>query len=436
MWENALRFLSLQDANVRYVVLGSMLLAGTTGVLGCFAFLRKRSLVGDAIAHAALPGVCLAYLFTDSKEPVVLLAGAALSGWVATFLIDKIRDLCPLKEDAAIAIVLTVFFGGGITLLTAIQSMGRASQAGLDKFLFGQAASLMSHDVWVLSALAVLLCVAVIFSFKELQILCFDPEFARSMGLPVRTLEFILTALVVISIAVGLQMVGVVLMAALLITPAAAARQWTDSLPKMVILAGGIGSASGIVGAFASSLAPRMPTGPWMVVTVSAVFGLSLLLAPKRGVLSRWLVRIRTRSTVAAEHVLTTLYRNAELEGRFLRPMPVSDILRYRPMTQTHAFSVLRALKLDGMVAQTKTGWTLTEKGLSSARKTLRRHRLWELYLSQELNLPADKVHHTADEVEHWLTEAQEDELEAILSHPSKDPHSHVIPRRQEMSAL
>lgn len=431
MWENALRFLSLQDANVRYVVLGSMLLAGTTGVLGCFAFLRKRSLVGDAIAHAALPGVCLAYLLTDSKEPVALLAGAALAGWLGTLLIDRIRAMSPLKEDAAIAIVLTVFFGIGITLLTAIQSMGNASQSGLDKFLFGQAASLMSHDVWVLSTLAVLLCLAVIFSFKELQILCFDPEFARAMGLPVRALEFILTALVVAAIAVGLQMVGVVLMAALLITPAAAARQWTDNLPRMVILAGGIGSFSGIVGAFASSLAPRMPTGPWMVVTVSAMFVLSLLLAPRRGILSRWLTRLHTRSTVAAEHVLTTIYRNAELEDRFLRPMPVSEILRYRPMSFQHALSVLRSLKRTGMVAQTKTGWTLTEKGLTSARKTLRRHRLWELYLAQELNLPADKVHHNADEVEHWLTEAQEEELEAILAHPSKDPHSHVIPRKE-----
>jgi len=431
MWENAVRFLSLQDANVRYVVLGSMLLAGATGVLGCFAFLRKRSLVGDAIAHAALPGVCLAYLFTDSKEPVVLLAGAALSGWVGTFFIDRIRGLTPLKEDAAIAIVLTVFFGLGISLLTAIQSMGRASQAGLDKFLFGQAASLMSRDVYVLGALAVFLCVAVLFSFKELQILCFDPEFARSMGLPVRTLEFILTALVVIAIAVGLQMVGVVLMAALLITPAAAARQWTDSLPKMVFLAGGIGALSGFAGAFASSLAPRMPTGPWMVVTVSVVFGLSLLLAPRRGLLSRWLLRLQTRSTVAAEHVLTTLYRNAELEGRFLRPMPTDDILRYRPMTFQRVLAVLRSLKAEGMVAQTRTGWTLTEKGLAGARKTLRRHRLWELYLAQELNLPPDKVHHNADEVEHWLTEAQEEELEAILAHPSKDPHSHAIPSRE-----
>lgn len=431
MWENAVRFLSLQDANVRYVVLGSMLLAGATGVLGCFAFLRKRSLVGDAIAHAALPGVCLAYLFTDSKEPVVLLAGAVLSGWVGTFFIDRIRALTPLKEDAAIAIVLTVFFGLGISLLTAIQSMGRASQAGLDKFLFGQAASLMSRDVYVLGALAVFLCVAVIFSFKELQILCFDPDFARSMGLPVRILEFMLTALVVIAIAVGLQMVGVVLMAALLITPAAAARQWTDSLPKMVLLAGGIGALSGFAGAFASSLAPRMPTGPWMVITVSVVFGLSLLLAPRRGLLSRWLLRLQTRSTVAAEHVLTTLYRNAELEGRFLRPMPTDDILRYRPMTFQRVLSVLRSLKADGMVAQTGTGWTLTEKGLVSARKTLRRHRLWELYLAQELNLPPDKVHHNADEVEHWLTEAQEEELEAILAHPSKDPHSHVIPRKE-----
>ncbi|MBW7939410.1 MAG: metal ABC transporter permease, partial [Candidatus Omnitrophica bacterium] len=392
----------------------------------------KRSLLGDAIAHATLPGVCLAYLSTGSKEPYVLLLGAITTGWLGTLCVDWIRRFSPVKEDAAIGIVLSVFFGAGILLLTTIQSMGQASQAGLDKFLFGQTASLMKRDILILGGLAFFLCVVCFLAFKEFKLLCFDVEFARSIGLPVRLLETVLTTLVVAAIAIGLQMVGVVLMAALLITPAAAARQWTDNLTRMVWLSGLIGAFSGVAGSFISSLAPRMPTGPWMVVTFSILFGLSLILSPQRGYLTRLFRHTQTRTTIAAENILSTMYRYAEPNGRFLRPVSVRDILRYRSLTSVGALTVLRSLKRQGLVSETRGGWLLTELGIKSAENLLRRHRLWELYLTEQLNIPPHRVHRSADEVEHWITQDQEDQLVSLLDSPLRDPHEREIPQRKD----
>ncbi len=428
MWVDALRFLSLGDATVRFVLFGAVMLAGATGLLGCFTFLRKRSLVGDAVAHASLPGICLAYLVSESKEPHVLLLGAILTGWIGAICIDLIRAHSPLKEDTAIAIVLTVFFGAGICLLTFIQGAGGAGQAGLDKFLFGQAASLVAKDLWALGILSLVLCGAVALTYKEFKILSFDPDFARAVGLRVHAYEVLLTTLLVAAIAIGLRMVGVVLMAALLITPAAAARQWTDRLPMMLLLAGGFGSAAGAVGAFASSLAPHMPTGPWIVVTVTLIFTVSLLFAPRRGVLARALRAFRGRTVVASENLITTLYRLGEHARDFGRAWPLESILRYRRLASPRALRILARLEKQGFVRGEKDHWILTGTGFRMAERIIRRHRLWELYLTEQVNLPVEKVHQDAEEVEHWLTQAQEDELEAILASPTIDPHTHPIP--------
>lgn len=432
MWENALRFLSLQDPNVRYVLFGSILLAGTTGVLGTFAYLRKRSLVGDAVAHAALPGVCLAFLLFQSKEPYILLIGALVAGGLATFCIDAIRRWTFLKEDAAIALVLTVFFGAGIVLLTHIQGSGNASQAGLDKFLFGQAASLMSRDVWILGGLSIVLCAAVYYAFKEFKLVSFDPDFARAIGMPCGLLESFLTALTVAAIAVGLQMVGVVMMAALLITPAAAARQWTENLPKMAILAGGIGAASGGIGAFTSALAPRMPTGPWMVVALTGFFVASLLFAPRRGVLARAWRLFSTRAQVAEENLITTLYRLDEDLGNGTNFWKPSAIVERRSIAMFQLVRILKRLRGYGYVERADSGWRLTPQGSQYAERIVRRHRLWELYLTEELQLPPDKVHRDAEEIEHWISQAQEEELENLLAQPRLDPHARRIPRRRK----
>lgn len=275
-----------QDPNTRWVLAGCVLMGISSGVLGSFALLRRRSLIGDAVAHAALPGVCLAFLLTGSRELAPLLVGAAVAGLLGAACVQGITRASRIKEDAALGIVLSVFFGFGIVLLTLIQNTARSSQAGLDKFIFGQAASLIGRDVQVMAVCALVTCIAVAALFKEFKLLCFDPGFARGIGRPAGVLDGLLLFLLVLAVVVGLQAVGVVLMAAMLITPAAAARFWTERLDCMVLLAGLYGGLAGTAGTALSTLAPRMPTGPLIVLAATGLFLVSLLLAPRRGLVA------------------------------------------------------------------------------------------------------------------------------------------------------
>ncbi len=282
---------------LRTVLLGAAILGAVGGVLGSFATLRRQSLVGDALAHAALPGVCLAFLATGLREPLPLLAGAILSGLAGALALLVIVRGSRIKEDAALGIVLTVSFGFGTLLLTRIQHQGNAAQSGLDRFLFGQAATLLERDVATMAVLAMVVLAAVWAFFKELKLLAFDPAFAAAAGYPVTALSVGLTALLVAAVAIGLQAVGVILMVALLIAPAVAARQWTRALGAMALLAAAIGAASGVAGTLFSAGAANVPTGPAIVLVATAFAVGSVLFAPQRGVL--W--RMRQRRALVME---------------------------------------------------------------------------------------------------------------------------------------
>ncbi|WP_141432158.1 metal ABC transporter permease [Bacillus sp. 03113] len=280
-----------QDPNTQWILLGSMLLGLSSGVIGSFAYLRKQSLMGDALSHAALPGVCLAFMVTGSKSIFYFLIGAVLAGVLATFLISFITRHTRIKQDSALGIILSVFFGVGIVLLTQIQHSDLGNQSGLDKFLFGQAASMIQSDVYTMAIIsAVLVGVCVLF-FKEFKLLSFDAGFAKGIGLPVVLLDQFMMLLIVAAVVVGIQAVGVVLMAALLITPAVAARYWTEKLHVMIIISGLFGVLSGFSGTFVSTIAHNLPTGPLTVLAASCLFIFSVLFAPKRGVVSKLLLK-------------------------------------------------------------------------------------------------------------------------------------------------
>ncbi|WP_117237076.1 metal ABC transporter permease [Thermus sediminis] len=277
----------LGDPTLRTVALGGMLLGLGSGVVGVYAVLRRRSLLGDAVSHAALPGIALAFLLTRSKEPSVLLVGALLAGWVGSLLVEGITRTTRVKLDSALGLVLSVFFGFGLVLLTFLQRHPDAGQAGLHRFLLGQAATLRQQDVLAMAIGAAIILLGVSLLWKELKVIAFDPGFAQSLGLPARTLAFLLDTLTVLAIVIGLHMVGVVLMSAMLVAPAAAARQWTDRLGVMVLLSALFGVLASVGGALLSSLIPRFPTGPAIVLVVGAFVLLSLLLAPGRGLVWR-----------------------------------------------------------------------------------------------------------------------------------------------------
>jgi manganese/zinc/iron transport system permease protein len=271
------------DYTIRNVALGAAILGLLGGALGSFAVLRRQGLLGDALAHASLPGVCVAFMLSGSKAPVVLLLGAGLSAWLGALLILAIVRGTRIKQDAALGIVLSVFFGAGVVLLTHIASSGDAGQSGLDRFVFGQASTIVRGDVITMGVLAAVALLVTALFFKEFKLVSFDPAFAAGLGFPVRGLNVLLTTLIVVAVVVGIQAVGVVLMAAMLITPASAARQWTDDLGTMIVLSALFGASSGVGGTLLSAAGSNLPTGPLIVLCATTILLVSLALGRRHG---------------------------------------------------------------------------------------------------------------------------------------------------------
>lgn len=413
------------------VLIGASLLGIAGGVLGSFALLRRESLLGDALAHAALPGVGLAFLLTGSKSPGVLLAGALAAGLIGAFVILGITRSSRVKEDTAIGIVLSVFFGGGIVLLTIIQKMPLGNQTGLDKFLFGQAATLLPRDLKVMGALVAVVLTLTFLFYKELKLLCFDRDYLASLGFPIRRLEFLLTTLLVTVVVVGLQTVGVVLVVATLITPAAAARQWTERLGVMLILSATIGGASGAAGALWSASAAAMPTGPVIVLCSSAALVFSIFLGARRGILWALLSQRRVTRRIRQENMLKDLYRWGERHGGdWQESVPIILLKGLRGHGTSESMRVAKPLERQGLLERAERGIRLTQSGLSEAANIVRKHRLWETYLSRRLDLPSDHLHRDADLMEHALDDEAVELLEERLGYPDTDPHGQPIPPR------
>jgi manganese/zinc/iron transport system permease protein len=294
----------LADPNMQWIFLGCTLLGLSSGVIGCFSYLRKQSLMGDTLAHAALPGICIAFMLTGIKSIGLFLIGAGIAGIIATFGIGYITRNSKLKQDAAMGIVLSAFFGLGIVLLTLIQHGSYGNQAGLDKFLFGQAASMIASDVITMTVVCISLITVCTLLFKQFKIISFDPGFARGLGYPVAFLEQLLMLLIVVAVVAGIQAVGVVLVAALLITPAVSARYWTDRLGLMVVLSGLFGAVSGAIGTWISASVSNLPTGPVTVLAATLLFVVSILFGPQRGLVAKRLLRKSVKQRYHRENEL------------------------------------------------------------------------------------------------------------------------------------
>jgi manganese/zinc/iron transport system permease protein len=415
---------------VRNVLAGATLLGAVGGVLGGFAFLRRQSLLGDALAHATLPGVCLAFLLTGSKAPLVLFTGALVAGLIGALAILGVVRGSRIKEDAAIGTVLSVFFGFGIVLLSRVQRSPAGNQSGLDKFLFGQAATLVESDVALMALTGGLALGTVLLLYKEFKLVTFDRGFAASLGLPTIRLDVALTLLLVMVVVIGLQTVGVVLVVATLVTPAAAARQWTDSLGRMLLLSGLLGAGAGAVGAWVSASAPRVPTGPVIVLAGAAALLVSLFLAPRRGLLwSYWRER-RLAARIRRENLLKDLYRYGErLGGDFAAPVPLIHLRGVRGQGLGELRGATARLARESLVERIGDALRLTGGGVERAASVVRKHRLWELYLTRRLALPLDHVHRDAETMEHALDDGAEARLDEILGYPPTDPHGQPIPR-------
>ncbi|HES57860.1 MAG TPA: metal ABC transporter permease [Firmicutes bacterium] len=359
----------LADYTLRTVAAGSAVLGLAAGVLGSFALLRRQSLLGDAVSHAALPGIVLAFLLTQSKSPLALALGAALAGWLATMLILAVVNNTRIKLDAAMGTMLAVFFGIGMVLLTVVQRLPDAGQAGLSTYLFGSASTMLRSDLVTVSVMAGAAVLLVLLCWKEIKLHTFNPEFAASAGFHNRLIDFGVATLIVVSIVAGLQLVGVVLMSALLVAPAAAARQWTNRLPVMVALAGGFGALSGIIGAVLSSLGAGIPAGPAIVLVATALVTLSLLFAPERGIAWAWLRHRRQHREVQVQAVLAGMLRLVETDEDPYRP---HDIAALDAVGVHSAELTIRRLETAGLVKRAGSLWALTSAGLAEARNAAR----------------------------------------------------------------
>lgn len=359
------------DYTLRNVALGSAVLGAVSGALGTYAVLRRQSLLGDAISHAALPGIALAFLLTGSKVPLVLMLGAAMAGWLGTLLIMAVVETTRVKYDSALGLMLSVFFGFGLVLLTLIQKRPDATQAGLDTFLFGQAAALVQADVITMATLGGGALLAMVLFWKEFKILSFDPDYGRSLGFPIRWLDVGLTTLIVIAIVIGLQTVGVVLMSAMLIAPAAAARQWTDRLSMMVLLSMCFGALAGVVGALLSSTMANLPTGPTIVLCVSLLVVVSMLLAPNRGLIWRWIREHRNSRRLRLHAVLLDLYAMAAQHTDRDHPHAETALNTMTADTASVRPNLLKLAERD-LVREVSPGqWALTPKGAARAEHYL-----------------------------------------------------------------
>lgn len=428
-----LRTLLLQDHNTRVVVLATTLLGLAAGAVGSFTLLRRRALMGDALSHAMLPGIGLAFLLApplglDGKSLPVLLAGAATSGALGTLAILFIRHQTRLGEDAALGIVLSVFFGAGLAILGLVQQASEGHAAGLESFILGKTASITTTDAFWIMVCGVVAVGILALGFKELTLLCFDPGYTAARGYPALGLDIALMGAVVLITVVGLQAVGLILMIALLVIPAATARFWVTQVRSLTILSALIGAVSCMTGALASALAPDLPSGATIVLVAASLFFISLLIGPQRGFLIRLRDRRATRRRTDRQHVLRGAYEL--LEARSPQPAPAAppaglppnrtvstgDLLALRSWSPARMLRALRRCQRDGLLSLQGDTLTLTDAGWEQASRATREHRLWELYLIAHADVAPGRVDRDAEQIEHVLEPEMIRELEALLS--------------------
>ena len=425
LWEHITTFFSTENYNLFVISIGSGILCFAAGVVGTFTYLRKRALIGDVISHSVLPGVAIAFMLVGVKNPVYFLIGAISSGLLSIWIVDYVQAKSKLKPDTILALTLSVFFGVGIVLLTKIQHSGNAAQSGLDSFLFGKAASMSLGDVKLFSIIAIVNILFITIFLRGFSMISFDENYAKGIGFNTSFIKSFLALLTVVTVAIGVQAVGVVLMAALLITPAAGARFLTNSIGRMLLISGLFGFVSGWVGVFISYSGNGMPTGPWIVVVLSIFTFIAILFGKQRGVIARWKLRNSNNIKINNENVLKDIYKLAD-NGK--NTLSITEIIEKEKYQAPVLRSILNRLEKGDFIDQIRGLVILNEKGKIAAREVIRKHRLWELYLSKYFQLEADHLHDDAEGIEHVITPEIEKHLLKLLEYPELDPHQSKIP--------
>ncbi len=392
------------DPILRPSTVGSMLMCLASAFVGVIVFLRKRSLIGETLSHASFPGVVLGSLFFS---PLFIMGGAFLFAFLGLKLLNLLESRLKVKADSALCFILASFFGLGILIASYIQQQNPLGYKQALVFIYGQAATMTNTHIHIYGYFSLLILGFIIYFYRYLEVVSFDPLFAETVGIRSKKLDQMVYFLIVLAIVVGIRSVGVVLMAGMLIGPAVAARPWTNRLSHHFLIAGIFGVLSGFLGNYFSVVIPHnqysLPTGPMILLTSSVFCFLSLLLAPQNGLLIRYLRMRRFRFQCAVENALKSLWKGED---------NLPDTL-------------IQKLQKKNFIDEDNH---LTPLGKQTAEKIIRLHRLWEVYLVDYMGQKVEKVHRTAEELEHLFSPELERQLTELLRNPRQDPHKQPIP--------
>lgn len=436
------------DAVLRGPTIGSMLMCLTAALIGTLTFLRRQSLIGEALSHAAYPGVIFGVIITgmlsfDSDNEFVMtlliMFGAFVTALIGLWAIHLLEKYFRISSDSALCFILSTFFGIGIMFASDVQfsytSLYRQAQA----YLYGQAATMSDLHIAIYGVLSLVILATVLILDKELQAIIFNQDYAKSLGIKVNLINSIIFVLTVLAVVIGIRSVGVVLMSAMLIAPAVAARQFTNRFHSMLMLAGLFGLISGFLGNYLSlelskivnSTYPQtrfaLPTGPMIVLAASMICIASLLFAPERGLILRMCRASKFKFSCISENILKAIWRQGPEN-----PVSFDQFKEFQSVSSLYLHLILSRLISQGLLTKTPYDtFQLTKLGQQKAARIVRLHRLWELYLADYLGVGVEKVHRNAEEMEHIITPELEQELTLLLNDPKFDPHHQQIPPKE-----
>ena len=433
------RFFQWNDQSVIIVVLGSVLMGMSCGLIGSYVVTRRLSLFGDTLSHAVLPGIAVGFIWSGEKNNVSILVGAALAGFLGIACLGILERFTKVRKDSAMGIVLSAFYAVGICMLTRIQKLGFSEQAGLETYLFGQASALSREDISSLALTLILIIFFITINYKQLLITGFDLQFSRSIKIPTELIQYCLWTLIAFCVISSLQLVGVILISALLVIPAVTASLLTQRMHHYLGVACMLGALAGFGGTFLSFLGSQLPTGPLIVLCSSTLFIIVLFFRPHKGIFIRWAHSRSQKHRIATENTLKAAFQVIEANGFQKNEISLHEMIRKRGLGSAEAKRRFDSLIKAGLAfakhredkskrLPSQAIITLTPKGWEYACKIVRNHRLWELYLTNEAHYPPDHVHEDAEKIEHVIGEETVRKIEKLLKNPQIDPHGKLIP--------
>lgn len=433
------RFLRMEDPFVQRVVFGSLVMGVTCGLIGSHVVTRRLSLFGDTLSHAVLPGIAVGFVWSGSKDNFSLFIGAMSAGFLGISCLSILSRFTKIKGDSSLGIVLSAFYAIGICLLTRIQKLGYSQQSGLDSFMFGQVSALSLQDLFGLLISLVIIASFIFLNYRQLLVSGFDPQFSKSIGIPTEFLQYGLWIMISFCVISSLQVVGVILVSAMLVIPAATASLLSKRLPSYLALASILGAVAGFGGAFLSFLGKNLPTGPLIVLVSATLFSLVLFLRPENGFLFRWLKSRSENLRIDIENTLKAVFQI--IESKEFKESKISsfELMKKRGLGSADVAREISSLSKAGLAVKSKlsdaekhlpqqTTITLTPKGWEYACRIVRNHRIWELYLTNEAQYEPDHVHEDAEKIEHVIGEKTIRQIERLLKNPKTDPHGKLIP--------